>query len=758
VTAAVHFDPMKDILGARSSRPTGLLAAALALSVLAGPAVRPAAAAEGKWTPEQLLEHDPRQLREMGLEVPPEALWRRDGGGLLEAAVRVDGCSAGFLSEDGLLLTNHHCAFRILQQNSKPGHDLITGGFLAGSRSEELQGSGTRAAIPARRRDVTAEVEGAVPAGADDLARYSAIERKKKELVAACERPGSRRCEVAAFDGGLSYVLIENLEFADVRLVYAPPRAVGEYGGEVDNWSWPRHTGDFALLRVYAGAGNAPAAMPEGNEGNGGNVPYRPKVWFKTAPAGVQPGDFVMLAGYPALTLRSLTAAEMRERAELFHPGRAELYRAWIDLMEAESGKGEAARLALADRIKSLANNEKNSRGQVAGLRRGRTLERKEAAERETLAWAANRPDQAAAVAAHRDLARLAEERRAGWQRDFLLDRMKQGPKPLDLALTLVRWAGERGRPELEREAGFQERDRAKLADQLRADQKRLHGPAEESLLADLLGRFAALSEQGPEGSRLTAEREVLGPAAAERTPEALRARAAALLAGTRVTDLDERLRMFEQSEAELRARRDPLLDLAFALDRELRAAQEREHRREGAISRLRPAWRRAVAAHAGRPVDPDANGTLRVSLAHVKGYEPRDAVLMEPQTTVAGMAEKHTGEEPFDAPAALLRAVPEAGKSRWADPRLGDVPVAFLADADTTGGNSGSPVLNGRGEVVGVNFDRVWENVANDFGYNPDVARNVNADLRYLLWTLDVFHGQAAEPVLRELGLAARN
>ncbi len=741
---------MEDISRARPSR----LAAALIAGVACGLIALPAAAAEGKWTPEQLLELDPKQLREMGLELPPEALWSRTGGGLLEAAVKVDGCSAGFLSEDGLLLTNHHCAFRILQQNSKPGRDLITGGFLAGSRADELPGTATRVAIPARRRDVTAEVEGAAPTGADDLARYLALERRKKELVAECERPGSRRCEVAAFDGGLTYVLIENLEFPDVRLVYAPPRAVGEYGGEVDNWSWPRHTGDFALLRLYAGAGNAPAAPAAAN------LPYRPKHWFKAAPGGVAPGDFVMLAGYPGLTLRALTAAEMRERAELYHPGRAELYRAWIDLMEEESGKGEAARLALADRIKSLANNEKNSRGQVAGLRRGRTLEQKEAAERATLAWAAARPDQAAAVAAHRELARLAEERRAGWQRDFLLDRMKVGPKPLDLALTLVRWAAERGKPELERESGFQERDRGKLADQLRADQKRLHGPAEERLLADLLGRFAALPEQGPEGGRLTAEREVLGAATAgsARTPEALRARAATLLAGTRVTDLDERLRMFEQSEAELRARRDPLLDLAFALDRELRAAQEREHRREGMISRLRPVWRRAVAAHAGRPVDPDANGTLRVSLAHVRGYEPRDAVRMEPLTTVAGIAEKNTGEAPFNAPEALLRAAPEAARSRWADPRLHDVPVAFLADADTSGGNSGSPVLNGRGEVVGVNFDRVWENVANDFGYNPEVARNVNADLRYLLWTLDVFHGGAAAPLLGELGLAGKD
>lgn len=702
-----------------------------------------ASAVEGKWTPEQILELDPQWLREQGLEIPPERLWGRDGAGLLDAAVRIDGCSAGFISRDGLLITNHHCAFGLLQQHSTPERDLITNGFLAGGRAEELPGNGTRATIPHRTEEVTAQVEAAVPAGADDLARFRAIERKTKELVAACEAQPNRRCQVAAFDGGVRYVLYESLELPDVRLVYAPPRAVGEYGGEIDNWSWPRHTGDFALLRVYTGPGGEPARRAEGN------VPYRPRHWFPVSPKGVGPGDFVLLAGYPGLTYRSLTAAEMRERAELWFPRRAELYRSWIDVMEAASAQDEAARIALADRMKSLANREKNARGQVAGIRRGRILERKQEAERQVLAWAAGRAGQTAAtaaIAAHRELDQLNQGRLSTWDRDFLLEQSRQGPKPLDMALSLVRWAGEKAKPDLEREPDYMERNRDRLADNLRNDQKRFHLPTEEVLLADLLTRFAAL----PEGSRVAAVDELLAGA---RTPEAVRAKAAALLAGTRVTDLDERTKMFGESAEQLRARRDPLLDFAFTLDEELRAWKEREDRHKGAISRLRPAWQRAVMAHAGKPVAPDANGTLRLSFAHVQGYEPRDAVRMEPQTTVAGVVEKHTGEEPFDAPDALLAAAPSAPRSRWADPKLEDVPVAFLADADTTGGNSGSPVVNGRGELVGVNFDRVWENVANDFGFNPDVARNISVDVRFLLWTLETTHGEAARPLLTEMG-----
>jgi hypothetical protein len=197
------------------------------------------------------------------------------------------------------------------------------------------------------------------------------------------------------------------------------------------------------------------------------------------------------------------------------------------------------------------------------------------------------------------------------------------------------------------------------------------------------------------------------------------------LYARTSVLDPAERAKMFDESLAALRARRDPLLDLGIALAGDLEKLAEENDRLDGATARLRPIWRRAVIAHARKPVAPDANLTLRVSFAHVKGYEPRDGVFYQPQTTLAGILEKDTGQEPFHAPAPILDGAR----------RTPDVPVNFLADGDTTGGSSGSPVVNGRGELVGVNFDRVWENVANDFGYNPDIARNISVDVRYLLW-----------------------
>ncbi len=747
-----------------------------------------AAAVEGKWTPEQVLDQDPAWLRSLGLEIPPGELWHRSGGGLLEAAVRLGGCSASFISRRGLLITNHHCAFSILQQHSTPEHDLIADGYLAAGSRPELPGSNVRATVPHRTTDVTAAIEAAAAAaGADDLARYRAIERRKKELVAACETAAKAagagtaaaagaaagaatgggeklRCEIATYDGGLRYQLAESLEYPDVRLVYAPPRGIGDFGGEDDNWSWPRHAGDFALLRVYAGADGKPAAHAAGN------VPLVPPHFFPVTARGTRPGDFVMIAGYPLTTFRALLAPETRERAELYYPHLAKLLGAWLQTMEAAARADAAAGIALADRIKTLANVEKNARGQIDGLRRGQVVARKTAADGAVLAWAAAQPAGrvpadaiagTAAVAAYRELSRLVAERQATWERDFLLAQVRQGAKPLDLAMTLVRHAHEAAKPDLEREPAYMDRNRDRLAENLRRDQARLHPATEAALLADQLQRFAAL----PAPARLpVVEALVAGlpRAAASRhdapavEPGALAALAADLLARSRVANLDERMKMLGESAELLRARRDPLLDLAAGLDAALRQAEEADHRFRGAGARLRPAWQRAVLAHAGRPIAPDANGTLRVTFAHLKGYSPRDGVWMEPQTRLAGLLAKQTGKLPFDAPAALVAAAPQAPASPWADAGLQDLPIDFLADADTTGGSSGSPVLNGRGELVGVNFDRVWENVANDFGYNPEVARNISVDVRYLLWVLATFHGDEAAPLFAEMGLAA--
>src|SRR4051812_2539175 len=249
-------------------------------------------AAEGKWVPEQVLQFPPGELKKMGLQLPPSALWdAKKGEGLLSGAVLLPGCTGAFISKGGLFITNHHCLFSILQEHSQPGRDLTEQGYLAKSQDLELPGKSARVQIPRRFVDVTSTVLGAVPKDATDLQRFHAIERKNKELVRECEQHPATRCQVAEFDGGVRYVLIDTFELSDVRLVYAPPRSIGEFGGEVASFAWPRHAGDFAIARAYLGpSGESATFDPK-------NVPYAPKFFFPISQKGANPGDFVMVLG-----------------------------------------------------------------------------------------------------------------------------------------------------------------------------------------------------------------------------------------------------------------------------------------------------------------------------------------------------------------------------------------------------------------------------------------------------------------------------
>ena len=699
------------------------------IALLAVVIALPLVAAEGKWTPQQVLELDPKWLAAQGLELPASRLWNPERGtGLLAAAINVGGCSAGWISPDGLFITNHHCLFGLLQEHATPENDIITNGFLARTRDKELQSKTLRVTVPRRFTDVTAEIERAVPKKADDAARARAIEKKENEIVARCEQQPNARCRVAAHDGGVQYVLQEMTEIADVRLVYAPPRAVGEYGGEIDNWSWPRHTGDFSIGRAYVDG-----------------KPFKPEFFFPIAKEGVEPGDFVMVLGYPGITYRALTADEMEERRRLF-AARADVYRDWIRILEESTHDNPAGAIAVADTVKSLANRQKNGEGQLAGFKRGNILGKQRAADLSVLEWSGKLDQKSPAIAAHRELQALAKEKDAAFDRDFLLDHIRVtgpgslavGPRSLAIASAIAQSALERSKPDAERDAAFTNRNLDRMRNRLEREQKSIFLPADKALMADFLTRAAKLDP----AQRIDALVKI--PA----TTEAIDA----LYSGSKIFDLDERMKMFGESVEQLKARRDPLVDLGFALQKDLAEYGARRERWTGTVARVRPVWRRAVIAHAGKPVAPDANSTLRVSFAHVKGYAPRDGVWYTPQTTLAGAIEKHTGEEPFDVPDSVLAAAEAKKFGPWIDEKLRSVPVAFLADADTTGGNSGSPVVNGRGELVGVNFDRVWENVANDFGYNPDIARNVSADMRYMLWILDQIEN--ADELLGELGV----
>jgi len=706
-------------------------------------------AAEGKWTPQQVVELEPAWLKEQGLQIQPSKLWDpQRGTGLLAATVQVGSCSAGLISPNGLFITNHHCLFSILQQHSTPQKDFITDGFVAQNRGGELPGKALRAAIARKFTNVTTDILTSIPRGASDLQRKQAIEAKQNELLARCEERPSTRCKVASYDGGLFYTLIESTEFPDVRLVYAPPRAVGEFGGEIDNWSWPRHTGDVSIGRIYTAPDGSAAPF------DSRNVPLKSEFFYPIAKGDLSAGDFVMVMGYPGITYRSLIAAEMEERRDRYFPGREALFGEWIRILEETTKGNQGGEIIVADTLKTLLNRYKNAQGQLAGFKRGHILEKQQAADATVLKWIGSQPGRTAAGDAYRSLVRMIADQRATWDHDFLLgqlpggdelERAPVGPKLLSLGTLIARASQERQKSNAQRSSGFMERNLPRLRDRIEREQNSFYAPVDKKILLSFVQRALALPASQRMKSIDRAFAGLKGDDAIDRAIDGMYSR-------TRLGDLAERLKMFEETPGQLRARKDPLLDLAIEVGAEIDALDTKKREWEGKTSYLRPEWRRAVIAQAGRPVAPDGNSTLRVSFGEVKGYSPQEAVTMQPQTTLSGLVAKHRDQEPFDVPDAVLKAAAGRKSGAWKDAQLDDVPVAFLSDLDTTGGNSGSPVVNGKGELVGVNFDRVWENVANDFAYNPEIARNISVDVRYLLWLLDQVEG--ATGLLKELGL----
>ncbi len=709
----------------------------------------PASADEGQWPPEALAtlgEARWGELSSRGLELTARDLWDGEGGGLLSAVVGLSGCTGALVSEEGLFLTNHHCAFSAIQLASTPEKNYLRDGFVARTRAEEVEarGGAGQVRVLSRLLDVTDRVRGPKSAFAKaktDTARYDAVERAKKEIVAECEKTPDRRCAVAAFEDGRTFRLMEQVEFRDVRLVYAPPRGVGDFGGEEDNFRWPRHAGDFSILRVYVSPDGKPA--PHSRE----NVPYRPKRWLKVAPKGVAEGDVVMIAGYPGRTQRYLTPSAVRNLEKWFYPLRSRTFSELIAILEAEGKKDPDTALRVASAVRSYGNGETNARGQIEGLARNGVAARAEVEAKELAEFLAARKDLPVEwAAAPAELERVLAADRAVQDRRFFLEEIERLGSYLGSALSSVRRAEERRKPDLEREAGYQDRD----LDRARQREKDLTRSIAPSAAREALAHLVAKAQAAAGGSPVLAFDEAFGKGAAA---DAIAAKLAAMDAATALADEKVRLANVDATAAALAASDDPYVKLAVALHPDLAALRAARKETDGALLVWRPRYLSALEAlrrSKGRAIYPDANSTLRVSFATVKGYSPREAVTFTPRTSLKGVLEKERGAEPFETPKKVLDAARAADFGPWADPLLGSVPVGFLTDGDTTGGNSGSPAMNGRGEVVGLNFDRVWENVAGDFGWSPERSRNVNVDLRYALWMMDRVDGAGA--LLKEL------
>ncbi len=697
---------------------------------------------EGMWPWTQIEKLDGEALKQRGLKLALGDIWTPGKGGLARAVAGLSGCSASFVSADGLLLTNHHCAYRAIQRNSTPDNNLLEKGFLARSKEDELDGHGLKTFVFAEHRDVTDAVLGQLPEGLTDLARTEYIEAREKEIVKKCEEQPNTRCRVSRNNDGLSFTLLSFLELRDVRLVAAPPSALGNFGGEIDNWHWPRHTMDFALLRAYVDPQGRAAPYAEEN------VPFKPQRFFRIAKSGVAEGDLVMVMGTPGHTQRYRTSVAVEDVSDWYYPKRVAVFTEWAKILEQTCAELPDSCLLTSSTLRGISNGLTNAQGMIVGLKRAGVLERKRTEEERWRQWvAADGERQAKFGGALDDLMEIVKQHRAGRDRDFLIRYIisSWSPRMLGFARTITKWASEQQKPDEKREPGFQERDRENLRSRLDHAQRSLHLVADRRALA----LFLRLMGELPENERLQGLDKALNKDWRDKSIDRFLKR---LYKKSQLGQREERLAAFDADLNTLKASKDSLIKLAFALFDELDQFDDRQKQKQGALSRLRPRYIESLVAMKGNRFYPDANGSPRISFATVAGYRPRDGVRHTPFTTLDGLVDKFTGKAPFDAPPEVIEAIEKRDLGAYRDPVLNDVPVCFLSNADTTGGNSGSPAVDGQGRLVGLNFDRVYENIAGDFGYNPPLSRNIMVDARVILWYLD--RVARADHLLRELGL----
>ena len=701
-------------------------------------AVPVAQAGEGMWTPQQLPEIA-KSLKTAGLKLDPGQLADLTGDPL-GAVVSLGNCTASFVSPQGLVATNHHCAYGAVQLNSTAKKNLMATGFNAGKMTDEVT-AGPSARIFALERidDVTAQVQSAIASATAPIDRTRAVETLEKRLLSACETGGGYRCRLYSFFGGNTYRLFKYMEIRDVRLVYAPPSSIGNFGGEVDNWMWPRHAGDFSFLRAYVGKDGKPAAYSKDN------VPYQPKHWLKIADQPLRAGDFVMVAGYPGSTSRYALVDEFRSTQDWLYPAISKTYKELVAMVQATGAKNPEVAVKYASTVRGWENTLKNFDGQLEGFRRTNALATKQAEESAVLAWLKKqRKSGESALAAWNTIETLNARSAKTRERDLTVPQV--GGTLGATAVQLYRLAIERAKPDAQRDSGYQQRDVVGIEAVLKQQDKRYDSGMDSQLQAYWLNRYVGL----PADQHVVELDTWIGGSDAKAVTDAV-----ARMHKSALGKDAERTKWLNADRAAFEASDDPAIRYAVAVTPTLMRLEEARKTRAGELLVVRPVYLKALAdyrkAH-GKAVYPDANSSLRITFGNVTGYTKLDGSKQAPFTVLDEIVAKTTGKEPFDTPKAVIDAIKAKRYAGLEDAKLGSVPVDFLSDLDITGGNSGSPVLDAHGKLVGLAFDGNWESVASNWVFDPVMTRMISMDQRYMRWVMTVV--DPAPQLLQEMGV----
>ena len=738
-----------------------LFALGMIAATAIGNAGNRAAAAEGMFTMESAASLPIAGMRAAGLKIGADDLLRMRQAVALVGA----GGSGSFVSENGLLVTNHHVAFKCLAalDGTEDHKGVMEKGHVAATREEELPCPNTELMVVEDVRDVTAQVKAALQPGMRGHKRFEALRGAMEDIEAACQKDGAY-CDAEPLDGGRFYQLMVYRLIRDVRLVYAPENDLGDFGGEIDNWRYPRYAADFTFLRAYVGAaGHSAEYSPD-------NVPYRPKAFLSVSAEGVSRGDEVNVLGFPARTKRHFPGAAARFAADVDMPTRRAIYDGLLGVIEKVSAADDLAKRRYQGLDASLENASKYMADVSASFQKWGVVSK--FAERDK--------------GADRGLVRRIDAAYRTWSRAFpmfvYLQRLTWAVRSLGTAFDIAMWTDMRGMPDRDRnEEAYQDKNMFKTVGRSDLLDEQITVAAEKELLVHLAHASAEL----PHGQRSKAidgllkygkrearhlvreARQAKKPYAAyyqELTGNAptkdplataidLVFARTALLAHSADADEMERAkfarrRLFYNDPEEARRFRDPLLDLGRAVAAEYLKLRNGPYRviEETFESDLRPLYAKAVGA-----TYPDANFQLRLSYGTVEDYtSSEDGVTYHFNTNLTGLLAKNKGAFPFRAPEALLEAAAQ-DKGRFVEAATSDVPVDFTCTLDTTGGNSGSPVIDARGRLVGLLFDGTPESQLSDWQFLDDKQRSIVLDIRFALFLADKVHG--AKALLEELG-----
>jgi hypothetical protein len=685
-------------------------------------------------------------LQKRGLKIKPQEIYDPNGVSFKDAVVIVDGGTGEFVSPEGLLLTNHHVAFDALVSASTVEKNYGEKGFAAMSRGEELPAQGYAVTITEELKNVTSDVLAGIAADAPQAERTRAIQAKIRSIESESNEAEGKRVRVLPMSEGLIYYKFTYLILRDVRVVYSPPDAIGNYGGDDDNFEWPRHCGDFTFMRAYV--------APEGKSApySPNNVPYKPKKFLTISMDGVKEGDFQWILGYPGTTRRYRESYSVAYSQDVSLPFQVDIYTNEIDNRVRVGKRDPALRVKLQSDIENLSNSQKNFAGSILALRRADVVGKKRVAEAEFTRWLeADAARKAKYGEVLPGLDKAYQEQRQNALHDLLLAQLFGSSDLLGIIFFAQQIAADKEKPEAQRNpalgAAAITQARARIAPTL--DERT---PAvEREDLAYLLRK----ADELPAGQKIAALEKRFGKLQGEARRRAEEDFAREVIENKRYANPTALAGLFDLSLTQLSEIRDPLIEFAVELGTEVQGAQRRTALFNTTVARWRPLLLQGISEMRGPLPYPDANRTLRFGFGDVKGYAPHEALLATPFTTLSGVIEKDTGRVPFNAPEKLKQLYQAKDFGSYAINGGRNVPVAFVSTIDSIGGNSGSPVLNARGEQVGILFDGNYEGLGTDFYFNAERGRAIAVDIRYVLFITDKFGG--AGWILKELSLKGK-